>query len=161
MRNRSSSHVNPYFYSHNYGRKEAYESGQVLNIFDIYTAHMGELCNLLISDSRHVKKTIRSLGDWKECFREWAMQQPAKSYPGLVWWRNAPPRDHCFDRRVEKRGLAPKATLGLSMRKLVSLTYGVVKSGQSFPAGIPVAELEVQEGNGPSVLEISCSATSR
>lgn len=39
-----------------------------------------------------------------------------------------------------------KAIVGASMRKLVHLIYGVVKSGQPFNAQIPMAELDIQEG---------------
>ena len=48
--------------------------------------------------------------------------------------------------RLEQRGLTPKAIVGASMRKLVHLIYGVLKSGQPFKAEIPMAGLEVQEG---------------
>jgi len=48
--------------------------------------------------------------------------------------------------RLEQRGLTPKAIVGASMRKLVHLIYGVLKSGQPFKAEIPMAGLEIQEG---------------
>lgn len=48
--------------------------------------------------------------------------------------------------RLEKRGLTPKAIVGASMRKLVHLIYGVLKSGQPFDAKIALSGLELQEG---------------
>lgn len=48
--------------------------------------------------------------------------------------------------RLEARGLAAQAIVGASMRKLVHLIYGVLKSGQPFDAEIALAGLEVQEG---------------
>lgn len=55
-------------------------------------------------------------------------------------------------KRLEWRGLAPKAIVGASMRKLVHLICGGIKSGQPFEAHIPMAGLEVQKGIGPRVL---------
>ena len=49
-------------------------------------------------------------------------------------------------KRLEHKGLAPKAIVGASMRKLVHLIYGVIKSGRPFQAEIPMRGLEIQEG---------------
>lgn len=49
-------------------------------------------------------------------------------------------------KRLEVRGLTAKAIVGASMRKLVHLIYGVVKSGQPFDARIALSKLELQEG---------------
>ena len=49
-------------------------------------------------------------------------------------------------KRLERRGLAPKAIIGASMRKLVHMIYGVIKSGRPFQAEIPMRGLEIQEG---------------
>ncbi len=46
----------------------------------------------------------------------------------------------------EKKGLAPKAIVGASMRKLVHIIYGVTKSEEPFWAEITFAGLEIQEG---------------
>lgn len=48
--------------------------------------------------------------------------------------------------RLEARGLAPKAIVGASMRKLVHMIYGVVKSETHFDAKIPLSKLDFQEG---------------
>ncbi|ROO22396.1 IS110 family transposase, partial [Salinisphaera orenii] len=65
--------------------------------------------------------------------------------PGMVAKRHNPVII-AMTRRLEKKGLAPKAIVGASMRKLVHLIYGVITSGQPFRAEIPMAELEIQEG---------------
>jgi len=49
-------------------------------------------------------------------------------------------------KRLEQRGLAPKAIVGASMRRLVHMIYGVIKSGCPFQADIPMAGLDTQEG---------------
>lgn len=49
-------------------------------------------------------------------------------------------------KRLAGRGLAPKAIVGASMRKLVHLIYGVVRSGIPFNAEIPMTALVVQDG---------------
>lgn len=49
-------------------------------------------------------------------------------------------------KRLQQRGLAPKAIVGASMRKRVHLIYGVVKSGRPFQADIPMTGVEIQEG---------------
>ena len=48
--------------------------------------------------------------------------------------------------RLRERGLAPKAIVGASMRRLAHLIYGVVKSGKPFDARIPMAGLAIQDG---------------
>ncbi|MDO6747830.1 transposase [Gilvimarinus sp. 1_MG-2023] len=48
--------------------------------------------------------------------------------------------------RLEVRGLTPKAIIGVSMRKLVHMIYGVVKSETHFNAKIPLSKLDFQEG---------------
>lgn len=65
--------------------------------------------------------------------------------PGMVAKRYNPVIA-AMAKRLEAKGLAPKAIVGASMRKLVQLIYGVVKSGQPFNAKIPMAGLEIQEG---------------
>jgi len=65
--------------------------------------------------------------------------------PGMVAKRHNPVII-AMAKRLEKKGLAPKAIVGASMRKLVHLIYGVIKSGQPFRAEIPMAGLEIQEG---------------
>jgi transposase len=49
-------------------------------------------------------------------------------------------------KRLADRGLAPKAIVGASMRKLVHLIYGVVRSGIPFNAEIPMRALAIQDG---------------
>ena len=65
--------------------------------------------------------------------------------PGMVAKRHNPVII-AMAKRLEKKGLAPKAIVGASMRKLVHLIYGVIKSGQPFRTEIPMAGLETQEG---------------
>jgi len=65
--------------------------------------------------------------------------------PGMVAKRHNPVIS-ALSKRLELRGLAPKAIVGASMRKLVHLIYGVIKSGQPFKAEIPMVGLETQEG---------------
>ena len=48
--------------------------------------------------------------------------------------------------RLQARGLSPKAVVGASMRKLVHLIYGVIKSGMPFNAEIAMNGLDHQEG---------------
>ncbi|MQX53042.1 IS110 family RNA-guided transposase [Alcanivorax sediminis] len=48
--------------------------------------------------------------------------------------------------RLQTRGLSPKAIVGASMRKLVHLIYGVIKSGIPFNAEISMNRLDLQEG---------------
>ena len=65
--------------------------------------------------------------------------------PGLVAKRHNPVVV-ALARRLEQKGLAPKAIVGASMRKLVHMIYGVIKSGLPFQAEIPMRGLEIQEG---------------
>jgi len=65
--------------------------------------------------------------------------------PGMVAKRHNPVIT-AMAKRLEKRGLAPKAIVGASMRKLVHMIYGVINSGQPFRADIPLTGLEIQEG---------------
>jgi transposase len=65
--------------------------------------------------------------------------------PGMVAKRHNPVIV-AMARRLEKKGLAPKAIVGASMRRLVHMIYGVIKSGRPFQAGIPMAGLDIQEG---------------
>ena len=61
--------------------------------------------------------------------------------------------------RLEARGLTPKAIIGVSMRKLVHMIYGVVKSETYFNAKIPLSKLDFQEGIWPhDPCIIQCSA---
>lgn len=73
------------------------------------------------------------------------MPHPAQAEPDMVVKRHNPVIIAMAKRR-ENKGLAPKAIVGASMRKLVHLIYGMVKSGQSFQAEIPTAELAIQQG---------------
>lgn len=65
--------------------------------------------------------------------------------PGLVAKRYNPVIV-AMAKRLEARGLTPKAIVGASMRKLVHLIYGVIKSGVPFDAKIAMSGLELQEG---------------
>lgn len=65
--------------------------------------------------------------------------------PGLVAKRHNPVIA-AMARRLEARGLAPKAIVGASMRRLVHMIYGVLKSGTHFNADIPMRELAIQDG---------------
>jgi len=65
--------------------------------------------------------------------------------PGVVAKRHNPVI-RVLAKRLEQRGLAPKAIVGASMRKLVHMIYGVLKSGQMFDAEIPMRELAIQDG---------------
>lgn len=65
--------------------------------------------------------------------------------PGMVAKRHNP-AVIAMAKRLEQRGLTPQAIVGASMRKLVHLIYGVLKSGEPFKAEIPMAGLEIQEG---------------
>jgi transposase len=65
--------------------------------------------------------------------------------PGLVAKRHNPVIA-VFAQRLQQRGLAPKAIVGASMRKLVHLIYGVLKSGQPFNADIPLQRVAIQDG---------------
>lgn len=65
--------------------------------------------------------------------------------PGLVATRRNPVII-AMAKRLKERGLAPKAIVGASMRKLAHMIYGVIKSGQPFDAKIPLAGLAIQDG---------------
>ena len=65
--------------------------------------------------------------------------------PGLVAKRHNPVIV-AMAQRLQQRGLAPKAIVGASMRKLIHLIYGVLKSGQAFNADIPMLGLAIQDG---------------
>lgn len=65
--------------------------------------------------------------------------------PGLVAKRHNPVII-AMANRLKDRGMAPKAIVGASMRKLVHLIYGVVKSGQPFDLQIPLRQLAFQDG---------------
>lgn len=65
--------------------------------------------------------------------------------PGLVAKRHNPVIA-AMAQRLEKRGMAPKAIVGASMRRLVHLIYGVIKSGLPFQAEIPMAGVDIQDG---------------
>lgn len=69
----------------------------------------------------------------------------ALDMPGLVA-KHHNPVVIALSKRLEARGLTPKAIVGASMRKLVHLIYGVLKSGTPFQAEIPMIGLEIQEG---------------
>lgn len=74
-----------------------------------------------------------------------AAARKALFMPGMVAKRYNPVVVELSE-RLEKRGLTPKAIVGASMRKLVHLIYGVLKSGQPFDAKIALSGLELQEG---------------
>ena len=65
--------------------------------------------------------------------------------PGLVAKRYNPVV-MAMAKRLESRGMAPKAIVGASMRKLVHLIYGVIKSGTYFDMQIPMRGLAFQDG---------------
>lgn len=65
--------------------------------------------------------------------------------PGLVAKRHNPVIA-AMAARLESRGLAPKAIVGASMRKLVHLIHGVIKSGRPFDMAIPLTRLATQDG---------------
>lgn len=66
-------------------------------------------------------------------------------YAGLD--RKTPQLGDCGDaKRLQSRGMAPKAIIGASMRRLVHLIYGIVNSGKSFDMDIPMRNLAFQDG---------------
>lgn len=65
--------------------------------------------------------------------------------PGLVAKRHNPVIV-AMAKRLEARGMAPKAIVGASMRRLIHMIYGVLKSGASFNAEIPMKGLAIQDG---------------
>ena len=74
-----------------------------------------------------------------------ARARKALYMPGLVAKRYNPVV-MAMAKRLESRGMAPKAIVGASMRKLVHLIYGVIKSGTHFDMGIPMRSLAFQDG---------------
>jgi transposase len=65
--------------------------------------------------------------------------------PGLVALRHNP-LIKTFGERLKASGLAPKAVVGASMRKLVHLLFGVVRSGRPFDATLVTHRLDFQDG---------------
>ncbi len=65
--------------------------------------------------------------------------------PGLVAKRHNPVI-MAMAKRLESRGMAPKAIVGASMRRLVHLIYGVINSGSPFDMAIPMRGLAFQDG---------------
>lgn len=65
--------------------------------------------------------------------------------PGLVAKRHNPVIA-VMAKRLEARGLAPKAIVGASMRRLIHMIYGVLKSNTFFNPEIPMRELAIQDG---------------
>jgi len=47
---------------------------------------------------------------------------------------------------MKANGLAPKAVVGATMRKLAHLIYGVVKSGKPFDASFAINGVAIQDG---------------
>lgn len=74
-----------------------------------------------------------------------AAARKALFMPGMVAKRYNPVVV-AMAKRLEARGLTAKAIVGASMRRLVHLIYGVLKSGQPFDAKIALSKLEFQEG---------------
>ncbi|MGH8338090.1 MAG: IS110 family transposase [Gammaproteobacteria bacterium] len=74
-----------------------------------------------------------------------ARARKALYMPGLVAKRYNPVV-MAMAKRLESRGLAPKAIVGASMHKLVHLIYGVIKSGTYFDMQIPMRSLAFQDG---------------
>lgn len=65
--------------------------------------------------------------------------------PGLVAKRHNPVIA-AMAKRLEARGMAPKAIVGASMRRLLHMIYGVLKSETFFNAEIPMRGLAIQDG---------------
>jgi hypothetical protein len=65
--------------------------------------------------------------------------------PGLVA-KHHNPVIMAMAKRLQSRGMAPKAIVGASMRRLVHLIYGVIKSGQYSDVAIPMRGLAFQDG---------------
>lgn len=65
--------------------------------------------------------------------------------PGLVARRhNAAPS--AFGGRLSQNGLAPKAVIGVVMRKLAHFIHGVIESGQPFDLKRAMPTLDFQDG---------------
>jgi transposase len=65
--------------------------------------------------------------------------------PGLVA-KHHNPVIMAMAKRLQSRGMAPKAIVGASMRRLVHLIYGVINSGKRFDMEIPLRGLAFQDG---------------
>lgn len=65
--------------------------------------------------------------------------------PGLVA-KHHNPVIVAMAKRLQSRGMAPKAIIGASMRRLVHLIYGVITSGKRFDMEIPLRGLAFQDG---------------
>jgi hypothetical protein len=65
--------------------------------------------------------------------------------PGLVA-KHHNPVIVAMAKRLASRGMAPKAIVGASMRRLVHLIYGVIKSGTHFDMAILMRGLAFQDG---------------
>lgn len=65
--------------------------------------------------------------------------------PGLVAKQHNPVI-MAMAKRLEGRGMPPKAIVGASMRRLVHLIYGVINSGNPFDMAIPMRGLAFQDG---------------
>lgn len=74
-----------------------------------------------------------------------AAARKALYMPGLVAKRHNPVIA-AMAKRLKARGMAPKAIVGASMRRLVHLIYGVLTSGQVFNPDIPLRALAIEDG---------------
>jgi transposase len=74
-----------------------------------------------------------------------AAARKALYMPGLVA-KHHNPVIMAMAKRLQSRGMAPKAIVGASMRRLVHLIYGVINSGRSFDMAIPMRGLAFQDG---------------
>jgi transposase len=74
-----------------------------------------------------------------------AAARKALYMPGLVA-KHHNPVIVAMANRLQSRGMAPKAIVGASMRRLVHLIYGVINSGNPFDMAIPMRGLAFQDG---------------
>lgn len=74
-----------------------------------------------------------------------AAARKALYMPGLVA-KHHNPVIVAMTKRLQSRGMAPKAIIGASMRRLVHLIYGVINSGKHFDMEIPMRGLAFQDG---------------
>jgi transposase len=74
-----------------------------------------------------------------------AAARKALYMPGLVA-KHHNPVIIAMAKRLQSRGMAPKAIVGASMRRLVHLIYGVINSGKRFDMEIPMRGLAFQDG---------------
>ncbi len=65
--------------------------------------------------------------------------------PGLVAKRHNPVIT-AMAKRLAARSMAPKAIVGASMRRLIHMIYGVLKSKTQCNAAIPMRGLAIQDG---------------